>query len=96
MNGRYTMPELENHFAFLDAHLASRPWFAGDAFSVADIQMSFGVEAATARGVAADRPNVVINVQFQPIKAAIVCALAAFPEAKARVVEALDALEGGQ
>jgi glutathione S-transferase len=30
-------------------------WFAGDAFSAADVQMSFPLEAAAARGVLADR-----------------------------------------
>ncbi len=30
--------------------MAARPWFAGDAFTAADIQMSFPVEAFAARG----------------------------------------------
>ena len=32
-----------------DAELKNRPWFAGDEFSAADIQMSFPLEAAAAR-----------------------------------------------
>ena len=35
--------------AFMEAELATRPWFAGDAFTAADVQMSYPVEAAAAR-----------------------------------------------
>ena len=42
-------PNLQRQFAFMEAELEGRPWFAGDAFSAADIQMSFPVEAAAAR-----------------------------------------------
>lgn len=38
--------EIENHFGFLDAELAGRDWFVGDAFTAADIQLSFPVQAA--------------------------------------------------
>ena len=34
-----------------------QPWFAGDKFSAADIQMSFPIEAAAARGVLGLRPR---------------------------------------
>jgi glutathione S-transferase len=44
-------PQLELHMAHVDAELARDEWFAGDAFSVADVQMSFPLEAAAARGV---------------------------------------------
>lgn len=43
-------PNLERQFAFMEAELASRPWFAGQAFSAADVQMSFPVLAGCARG----------------------------------------------
>ena len=46
----YIAPNLERQFAFMEAELAGRDWFAGDAFSAADIQMSFPLEAAQARG----------------------------------------------
>ncbi|MFC4727947.1 glutathione S-transferase [Coralloluteibacterium thermophilus] len=46
----FVRPELDRHFAFLEGELADRPWFAGEAFSAADIQMSFPLEAAAARG----------------------------------------------
>lgn len=37
------------HLDWLDAELASRPWFAGDEFTAADVMMSFPLEAARAR-----------------------------------------------
>jgi glutathione S-transferase len=46
----YTTPEVTSHLDFLESHLKANPWFAGDSFSAADIQMSYGVEAAVARG----------------------------------------------
>lgn len=46
----FITPNLERQFAFMEAELARRDWFAGDAFSAADIQMSFPLEAAQARG----------------------------------------------
>ena len=43
-------PQLKNHLAFMESELAGRPWFAGDTFTAADIQMSFPLEAFAARG----------------------------------------------
>lgn len=43
-------PELVKLFAYIEAELSTHEWFAGDAFSGADIQMSFPLEAAAARG----------------------------------------------
>jgi len=43
-------PTLARQMAFMEAELAGGPWFAGADFSAADIQMSFPVEAANARG----------------------------------------------
>lgn len=46
------------HLSWLDAELASRPWFAGTAFSAADVMMSFPLEAARARAGLDERyPN---------------------------------------
>jgi glutathione S-transferase len=36
--------------AFWESELSKSEWFAGDAFTAADIQMSFPLEAASARG----------------------------------------------
>ncbi len=43
-------PNIASQLDFMDAHLRSQAWFAGEAFSAADIQMSFAVEAAASRG----------------------------------------------
>jgi glutathione S-transferase len=45
----FVSPNIEQQLAFMEAELKTRPWFAGDAFSAADIQMSFPLEAAAAR-----------------------------------------------
>ncbi len=42
-------PQIGNHFMFLESELSKREWFAGSAFTAADIQMSFPLEAAAAR-----------------------------------------------
>jgi glutathione S-transferase len=42
-------PQIGNHFMFLESELAKRAWFAGADFTAADIQMSFPLEAASAR-----------------------------------------------
>lgn len=54
----FIRPNLDRQFAFMEQELASRPWFAGDEFSAADVQMSFPLEAAQARGgLGAGQPN---------------------------------------
>jgi glutathione S-transferase len=51
-------PNLAAQMAFLEAELSSRDWFAGADFSAADVQMSFPLEAATARaGLGGDKPR---------------------------------------
>lgn len=51
-------PQLTLHLDYLESELGKATWFGGDDFSVADIQMSFPLEAATARaGLDASRPN---------------------------------------
>lgn len=49
-NQQFISPQLKLHLDFLDRTLAEREWFAGDQISAADIQMSFPLEAAAARG----------------------------------------------
>jgi glutathione S-transferase len=46
----FVLPQIRQHLAFLEGELAERAWFAGDDFSAADIQLSFPLEAAAARG----------------------------------------------
>ncbi|PRC95020.1 glutathione S-transferase family protein [Solimicrobium silvestre] len=43
-------PNVTTALTFIDNHLASHPWFAGDEITLADFQMSFAVEAGLARG----------------------------------------------
>ena len=43
-------PNLKTHLAYVEAELGKTPWFAGSELSAADIQMSFPLEAASARG----------------------------------------------
>jgi glutathione S-transferase len=46
----YVEPQIALHLDYLEAELGKSTWFAGEEFSAADIQMSFPVEAAAARG----------------------------------------------
>jgi len=41
---------LDVHLDWLEAQLASHPWFAGDDFTAADVMMSFPLEASRQRG----------------------------------------------
>lgn len=43
-------PMLEVHLNYIESELRTRPWFAGDDISAADIMMSFPLEAASKRG----------------------------------------------
>jgi glutathione S-transferase len=50
VSGQFIDPNLVRHLTFLNNHLTTRTWFAGDEISGADIQMSFPIEAAVQRG----------------------------------------------
>lgn len=45
----FIQPNLTSQLQFMDDELQGRPWFAGAAFSAADVMMSFPLEAAAAR-----------------------------------------------
>lgn len=49
VNEAFTDPQSELHFGFIEDELGKSTWLAGDALTVADIQMSFPLEAAAAR-----------------------------------------------
>jgi glutathione S-transferase len=54
----FIAPNLQRQLAFMESELAHQPWFAGDEFSAADVQMSFVVEAAAGRaGLDAQHPK---------------------------------------
>jgi glutathione S-transferase len=56
--GDFVSPQIRLHLDFMEAELGKSTWFAGEAFGAADIQMSFPVEAAAARGgLDASRPR---------------------------------------
>ncbi len=56
--GTFIEPQIARHLGYMEGELRERPWFAGDEFSAADIQMSFPLEAAAARGgLDASRPK---------------------------------------
>jgi glutathione S-transferase len=46
----FIAPNLQNQLKFMESEITRQAWFAGDEFSAADVQMSFPVEAAAARG----------------------------------------------
>lgn len=58
VEARFIDPQLRLHLDYMEKELAQRPWFAGQEFSAADIQMSFPLEAARMRaGLDESRPH---------------------------------------
>jgi glutathione S-transferase len=51
---------LDSHLDWLESELGERDWFAGDAFTAADVMMSFPLEACRHRaGLDESRPNLI-------------------------------------
>lgn len=50
VKGNFIEPQIVQHLDYMNNELAATGWFAGDQFSAADVQMSFPLEAAAARG----------------------------------------------
>ena len=50
VKSNFIQPAIDRHLDFLETELTKSVWFAGEEFSAADIQMSFPLEAAAARG----------------------------------------------
>lgn len=50
IEGGYSGPAVELHMGYIDQVLAEREYFAGDEFSLADVQMFYPVEAGLSRG----------------------------------------------
>jgi glutathione S-transferase len=46
----FIQPQIDRHLDYMEAELAKAEWFAGAQFSAADVQISFPLEAAAARG----------------------------------------------
>jgi glutathione S-transferase len=54
----FILPQIDTHLDYLEAELGKGAWFVGDDFSAADVQLSFPIEAAAARGgLNASRPR---------------------------------------
>ncbi|TRX76389.1 glutathione S-transferase [Pseudomonas mangiferae] len=54
----FVEPQIRQHLDYLEGELGKHAWFAGEALSIADIQMSFPLEAAASRGgLDASRPR---------------------------------------
>jgi glutathione S-transferase len=58
MQSSFIDPQLRLHFGYIDAQLAKSPWFAGETFTAADVQMSFPLEAGSARAGAKSMPHI--------------------------------------
>lgn len=51
-------PQIKQHLDYLEAELGKSLWFVGNEFTAADIQLSFPIEIAVARGgLDASRPK---------------------------------------
>jgi glutathione S-transferase len=50
VNSAFIDPQLALHLGYMESELGKSPWFAGNEISAADVQMSFPIEAAAARG----------------------------------------------
>ena len=58
VNSSFIMPQINAHLDYLEGELGKGKWFVGDDFTAADVQLSFPIEAAAARGgLDASRPR---------------------------------------
>ncbi len=58
VNAMFLGPQIDLHLDYLEAELEKSEWFAGNQLTAADIQMSFPLEAASARaGFGTRRPR---------------------------------------
>lgn len=58
VNSVFIGPQLKTHMAYLEHELGQYPWFAGEEFTIADIQMGFVMEVLQSRGgLNQDYPN---------------------------------------
>ncbi len=60
----FIMPQISTHLDYLEAELGKAEWFVGNDFTAADVQLSFPIEAAAARGgLNASRPKLMDYLQ---------------------------------
>ncbi|MCP5334884.1 MAG: glutathione S-transferase [Oceanospirillaceae bacterium] len=63
-NKAFISNQIKTHLGFVEAELGKKAWFCGDHFTAADIQMSFPLEAAAARGAIDEQyPNIAAFLQ---------------------------------
>lgn len=63
-NSSFIMPQINTHLDYLEDELGKSKWFVGDEFTAADVQLSFPIEAAAARGgLDASRPRLMDFLQ---------------------------------
>ncbi|KOC88611.1 glutathione S-transferase family protein [Winslowiella iniecta] len=53
----YLNKQIATHQQFIEQHLAKNSWFAGQNFSIADVQMSFPLQALITRGSLGNTPH---------------------------------------
>ena len=58
VKAKFVTPRINEHLDFIEGELEKSTWFAGEELTGADIQISFPLEAAVARGAAGNRPNI--------------------------------------
>jgi glutathione S-transferase len=64
IDGAFTNPEIVGNMAFVEQTLAEQPWLAGENFTAADIQMSYGLQAGVLRAPRGQRyPNIDAYIQ---------------------------------
>ena len=69
VNQAFLDPQLKLHLDYVEAELGKSQWFVGDELTGADFQMSFPLEAASARAGGAQRPRIkafVERIQSRP------------------------------
>jgi glutathione S-transferase len=61
LQSSFVDPQIKLHYGYINDALKDTGWFVGNEFSAADIQMSFPLEAATARSGSADQFPVITD-----------------------------------
>jgi glutathione S-transferase len=61
LQSSFVDPQIKLHYGYINDSLKDTGWFVGNEFSAADIQMSFPLEAATARSGSADQFPVITD-----------------------------------
>ena len=74
----YLAPNIDTHMGYVENHLFSQKWFAGNSFSAADVQMIFPLEASVRQEEIAEKyPNIKAYVERVHARPAYQRALAA-------------------